>query len=50
MDDSNFKRSMTNFDRTVASKMFDRTNKSLKDSHLFRMTQSGTFGHTCSGK
>ena len=50
MDDSNMKRTMTNFDRTVASKMFDRSNKSLKDSHLFRMTQSGTFGHSCAGK
>ena len=44
------KRSMTNFDKTVASKMFDKGNKTLKDSHSFRMTQSGTFGHTFSGK
>ena len=34
---------MTNFDRTVASKMFDKTNKSLRDSHGFRMSQSGFF-------
>ena len=44
------KRSMTNFDRSFASKMFDKTGKSLKDSHMFRMSQSGTFGHSCGGK
>lgn len=43
MDDSNYKRSMTNFDRTVASRIFDRTNQSLKNSHSIRMTQSGFF-------
>lgn len=43
IDDSNLKRSMTNFDRSVASRAFDRTNQSLKDSHNIRMTQSGFF-------
>lgn len=43
-DDSNYKRSTTNFDRTVASKMFDKTNQSLKNSQTFRMTQSGLWG------
>lgn len=51
MDDGNCQRSMTNFDRTVASKMFDRSNKLLKDSHNYRMTQSGFFsGHAPSSK
>jgi hypothetical protein len=35
------KRSITNFDRTVATKMFDKTNRQLKDSHISRLTQSG---------
>ena len=43
MDDSNMKRSMTNFDRSVASRMFDKTNASLKMSHINRLTQSGFF-------
>lgn len=37
------KRSVTNFDRTVATKLFDRTNKSLKESQSYRLTQSGFF-------
>lgn len=41
LDDSNMKRSTTNFDRSVASKMFNRSNQSLKVSH---MTQSNFFG------
>jgi len=43
---------MTNFDRTFASRIFDKTNQSLRESHNFRMTQSGTFGqsHSYSGK
>lgn len=51
MDDSNMKRSMTGLDRSVASRMFDRTNKSLKDSYNLRMTQSGFFnGHASTSK
>ena len=51
VDDNNMKRSMTGFDRSVASKMFDRTNKSLKDSHNMRFSQSGFFnGHTSTSK
>ncbi len=34
------KRSTTNFDRTYATRQFDQTNKSLRDSQAFRMTQS----------
>ena len=30
IDDSNLKRSVTNFDRTIASKAFNKTNQSLK--------------------
>lgn len=45
IDDSNIKRSVTNFDRTVASRLFDRTNKSLKDSQTYRLSQSGFFPH-----
>ena len=46
MDDNNFKRSITNFDKTVASRMFDKTNKSLRESHGMRLSQSGFFnGH-----
>lgn len=42
---------MTNFDRSVASRAFDRTNQSLKDSHQIRMTQSGFFpGRTANSK
>ncbi len=39
-DSSNMKRSTTNFDRTFATRQFDQTNKSLRDSQAFRMTQS----------
>jgi len=39
------KRSVTNFDRTVASRIFDKTNKSLKDNLTYRMSQSGFFPH-----
>jgi hypothetical protein len=49
MDDSNIKRTMTNFDRTVASKMFDRSGKSMKDSHAIRMSQSGFFPSAVGG-
>ena len=41
IDDSNFKRSTTNFDRTVATRAFDRTNQSLRDSQRYRLSQSG---------
>jgi len=41
LDDSNMKRSVTGFDRSVATRMFDRTNKSLRDSNGFRMAQTG---------
>ena len=51
MDDSNMKRSVTGFDRSVASRIFDKTNKSLKDSHHYRLTQSGFFpSHNFSNK
>lgn len=51
VDESNFRRSVTGFDRSVASRAFDKTNKSLKDSHFYRLTQSGFFPtHTCSNK
>lgn len=30
IDETNLKRSVTNFDRTIASKMFNRTNQNLK--------------------
>jgi regulator of replication initiation timing len=45
IDDANMKRSVTNFDRTVATKLFNKTNQSLKESHSYRMTQSGGFYH-----
>lgn len=41
IDDSNMKRSVTGFDRSVATRLFDRTNKSLRDSNGFRTAQSG---------
>jgi len=51
IDDSNMKRSMTGFDRSVASKLFDRTNKSLKESYNMRFSQSGFFnGHSSTSK
>jgi hypothetical protein len=51
IDNTNMKRSVTNFDRSVASRLFDKTNKSLKDSHINRLTQSGFFpGHPCASK
>ena len=51
MNDDNLKRSMTNFDRSVASRLFDRTNQSLKDNHSQRLTQSNFFsGHAISNK
>ena len=51
IDDSNMKRSVTNFDRTVASRIFDRTNKSLKDSQTYRVSQSGFFpNHSTTSK
>lgn len=37
------KRSVTNFDRSVASRLFDRTNKTLKDNQSYRLSQSGFF-------
>lgn len=43
IDDSNLKRSVTNFDRTVATKMFNNTNQSLKDSRSYKLTQSGFY-------
>lgn len=43
MENSNLKRSVTNFDRTVATKMFNKTNQSLKESHSYRFSQSGFF-------
>lgn len=49
IDDSNMKRSVTNFDRTVASRLFDKTNKSLKDNQSYRMSQSGFFPHHPTG-
>ena len=43
-DSTNMKRSTTNFDRTVATRQFDQTNKSLKDSHIMRLTQTAGSG------
>ncbi len=43
------KRSVTNFDRIVASRLFDRTNKSLKYNQTSRMSQSGFYPHYPSG-
>ena len=51
IDDGNMKRSMTGLDRSVASRMFDRTNKTLKDSHSMRFSQSGFYnGYTSTSK
>ena len=36
------KRSMTGFDRSVASKPFDQTNNDLKNSQFMRMSASGS--------
>lgn len=49
IDDNNLKRSVTNFDRTVASKAFNKTNQSLKESHSYRLSQSGFFHNRYNG-
>lgn len=50
IDESNLKRSVTNFDRTVATRGFDRSNRVLKDGNASRLTQSGFFPNRTASK
>ncbi len=42
-DDQNNRRSTSNFDRTIATRMFDPLNSSLKGTQSMKWSQSGGF-------
>jgi hypothetical protein len=50
LDETNLKRSVTNFDRTVATKAFNKTNSNLKESQLYKMSASGFFYRSSTNK
>lgn len=51
IDDGNMKRSMTGFDRSVGSRLFEKGGRTLKQSHNMRLSESGFFpGHPCASR